>query len=553
VASPIFDLCDEYVTRTADLDPVWGTMRGIVGASGAGTDYGPDGQAAKAELIRGTLRRLGQLEPSTPDDRAAAGHLAERLTAELAWYDAGEPERGVHAPFGPLNLIRDSVELVRHDDADGWAQLAERLTAVPGMLASWRAGVAVGLRRGRVAARRQALEMALQADRYAGEGAPPTHDAIVAAYRASTSDGPLRTVLSDAAAAAHTAYAETGRWLREEYVPHAAAADGVGPERHALYRQLMLGADIDPHEAYEWAWAELHRVEDEIAIEIDKIQPGSSVEQVIAGLDATEYVDGAEAYRAWLQERHDEALAKLDGVHFDIAPALRRVEVTLAVGSSAGAPYYTPPSEDFTRPGKTWWPLGGRDRFAVWSELTTVFHEGVPGHHLQLGQARLMGDRLSRFGRVSGVPGHSEGWALYAERLADDLGWFTGPGQRLGMLKGSALRAARVVIDCGVHLDLPLPPAEAKRHGPKWTFEVATQVLRDRGHIADHRLHAEVVRYFGWPAQASAYKLGERIWQAARAEAERAAGPAFDLKQWHTRALGLGPIGLGRLAEALRS
>jgi uncharacterized protein (DUF885 family) len=142
------------------------------------------------------------------------------------------------------------------------------------------------------------------------------------------------------------------------------------------------------------------------------------------------------------------------------------------------------------------------------------------------------------------VSGHGEGWALYAERLADELGWFADSSTRLGMLGGSAMRAARVVIDIGVHLDLPLPD------GSRWSFDKACEVLRQRGRAEPHRVHAEVVRYFGWPAQAIAYKLGERAWLAAREEAMRR--PGFDLKRWHTAALELGPIGLAGLADALR-
>jgi uncharacterized protein (DUF885 family) len=156
----------------------------------------------------------------------------------------------------------------------------------------------------------------------------------------------------------------------------------------------------------------------------------------------------------------------------------------------------------------------------------------------------VAGDSLSRFARVTNVSGHSEGWALYAERLADELGWFTDRGSRLGMLTGSSLRAARVVIDIGVHLDLPLPD------GSRWTFDTACEFLRTRGRAEPHRVHPEVVRYFGWPGQAISYKLGERAWLAARAEAQRR--PGFDLKRWHTAALGLGPIGLDGLTETLR-
>lgn len=524
MASPVYDLCERYVGALAALDPVWGTMRGVAGTTGAATDFDPDGHAARADLIRATLAELGRTAPDgTAADEAATRFLRGRLTAELAFHDSGEPLRSVRAPFGPLATIRDSVELLARPE-----ERAERLAGVPGMLAGWRESLALGLERGLPAARRQALATAAQAERYA---TGRTH--------------------GDGADAAHAAYGETAGWLREAYAPRAAEADGVGPERHAVARRLILGADPDPAESYGWAWAELHRIEAELADEAGRVLPGASPAEAAAHLDETDVVVGTEAYRAWLQEQHDAAVDRLDGVHFDIAPRLRAVDATLAVGSSSGSAYYTPPDEGFTRPGRTWWPLGDRDRFAVWAEQTTVFHEGVPGHHLQLGQARVMGEALSRHQRVGGVSGHAEGWALYAERLADELGWFDAPGRRLGMLKASALRAARVVIDIGLHLDLPLPPAEAERHGPKWTFEVATEVLRDRGRIAAHRLHPEVVRYCGWPAQATAYKLGERAWLAARAEAERR--PGFDLKCWHTAALALGPVELDDLAGALRT
>ena len=541
--SGVYDLCERYVLRTAALDPIGATMRGIAGPVAAATDYGPDGYAARADLLRSTLAELAGTPAPSGADQAAARFLRGRLTAELAWHDSGEPERLLRAPFGLLAAVRDSVELLPRTD---WEAVAARLDAVPAMLAGWRTSLATGLEHGRPAARRQAVESAAQAERYA---AGATHDALRAEY----GEGPLAGRLAAAAAAAHAGYAEVARWLRTEYAPRAAEADGVGPERHAVARRLNLGADPDPLESYEWAWAELHRLEDELAAEAERVRPGAGLAAVIAELDETDVVVGADAYRGWLQERHDEALDRLDGVHFDIAPPLRTVEATLAVGSSSGSAYYTPPDEAFTRPGRTWWPLGDRQRFAVWAEQTTVFHEGVPGHHLQLGQARVLGDRLSRHQRVSGVPGHSEGWALYAERLADELGWFPTPGRRLGMLKASALRAARVVIDIGIHLDLPLPPAEARRHGERWTFAVATEVLRDRGRIAAHRLHPEVVRYCGMPAQATAYKLGERAWMAARDEARTRLGPAFDLKSWHTAALSLGPVQLEDLPTALRT
>ncbi len=535
--TPVFRLCDEYVTRWAALDPVAAGMRGLAEPFGAATDYGPDGYAAREELIAETLSALHAMTVTSERDRLAAGYLRERLEAQQAWHRAGEPLRSLRTPFGLVSTIRDSVDLLPRGSDDDWRNVAARMRAIPEMFAGWRASLDAGLARGTPAARRQAVEAAVQADRYAAG----THDELVAGY----GDGPLAAELAAAAAAAHRGYAEVARYLREDYAPRAAEADGVGADRYAVAARLSLGADIDATEAYEWGWAELARIEAEMAAEADRVRPGASAGEAAAILDETACVDGADAYLAWLRERHDRAIAELDGVHFDIAPPLRRIDVVLAPGSTSGAAYYTPPSEDLTRPGRTWWPLGGRQRFATWSELSTVFHEGVPGHHLQNGAVQVARDSLSRFARSTFVSGHGEGWALYAERLADELGWFDEPGTRLGMLAGSALRAARVVIDIGVHLDLPLPD------GSRWTFGRACEVLRERGRAEPHRVHAEVVRYFGWPGQAIAYKLGERAWLAAREEARRR--PGFDLKRWHTAALSLGPIGLAGLAEALRA
>jgi uncharacterized protein (DUF885 family) len=538
--TPVFRLCDEYSIRQAALDPVGAARSGLVAAFGAATDYSPDGFAAQRDLIKATLASLDTFQVTSQADRLAAAYLRERLTAQLAWHEAGEYLMSLRTPIGMVASLRDSVDLLPRAGDDAWRNIAARMAAIPDMFGSWRVSLDEGLAKGMSAARRQALECAIQAERYVG-----THQALVASYVADHGDGPLAAELRAASSAADRGYAEIARYLREQYAPRARESDGVGADRYAVAARLSLGADIDLADAYQWGWAELDRIEAEMVAEAARVKPGASIAEASAMLDQTEAVDGEDAYLAWLQDQHDRAIERLDGVQFDIAAPLHTIQAVLARGSTSGAAYYTPPSEDMTRPGRTWWPLGGRDRFETWSELSTVFHEGVPGHHLQNGAAKMAGDRLSRFARTSFVSGHGEGWALYAERLADELGWFDAPGTRLGMLGGSALRAARVVIDIGVHLDLPLPD------GSRWDFDVACAVLRDRGRCEPYRVHAEVVRYFGWPAQAISYKLGERAWLEARDEARRR--PGFDLKRWHTAALNLGPIGLGALAGELRA
>jgi uncharacterized protein (DUF885 family) len=197
-----------------------------------------------------------------------------------------------------------------------------------------------------------------------------------------------------------------------------------------------------------------------------------------------------------------------------------------------------------------WWSVPpGVTRFAPWRELTTVYHEGVPGHHLQIAQALTNGGELNSWRRLlSWNSGHGEGWALYAERLMDEFGFLSTPGERLGMLDGQRMRAARVVVDLGVHLGLPAPE---RWGGGTWDAAKAWELLKANVNMDHQFLRFELNRYLGWPGQAPSYKIGQRLWEQARADAQARLGAAFDLKTWHTRALNLGSVPLSLLPSAL--
>jgi uncharacterized protein (DUF885 family) len=267
-------------------------------------------------------------------------------------------------------------------------------------------------------------------------------------------------------------------------------------------------------------------------------------------------VDGVEAVRERLQAMMDDAMAALDGTHFDLAEPVRHVEAMIAPPGSAAAPYYTRPAQDFSRPGRTWLPTLGRERFPMWDLVSTWYHEGVPGHHLQLAQWAYVSPQLSTYQTSLGSVGANvEGWALYAERLMDELGYLTDPGARLGYLDAQQMRAVRVVVDIGMHLELPIPDdaegAVAAHRGEPWTPELARAFFGENCGRDPEFLDSELVRYLGLPGQAISYKLGERAWLEGRAAAQRARGEAFDLKAWHMAALSQGSLGLDDLAAEL--
>jgi len=149
------------------------------------------------------------------------------------------------------------------------------------------------------------------------------------------------------------------------------------------------------------------------------------------------------------------------------------------------------------------------------------------------------------------VSGHGEGWALYAERLMDELGYLPDPGDLMGLLDSQLLRAVRVVVDLGVHLSLRVPGDSRWRPGETWDATAAWEYLRARSQTSDAMLRYELNRYLGWPGQAPSYKLGERIWLQAREDAKARQGAGFSLKEFHSKALALGSIGLDPLREAL--
>jgi uncharacterized protein (DUF885 family) len=194
-----------------------------------------------------------------------------------------------------------------------------------------------------------------------------------------------------------------------------------------------------------------------------------------------------------------------------------------------------------------WWSVpDGVTEFATWRELTTVYHEGVPGHHLQIAQATYNKASLNSWRRIAGTSGHAEGWALYAERLMEELGYLDDPADRLGMLDGQRMRAARVVLDIGVHLGKRRPDG-----GGVWDADYAFDFLKRNVNMDESFVRFEVNRYLGWPGQAPSYKVGQRIWEQLREECRSREGADFDVKRFHRRALDLGGVGLDTLRGAL--
>ncbi len=550
---PVDAVAERFVDDYAALDPVSATYIGLPGFEDRLTDLSPDGFAARADLTRRALAAATAASPTDEREQVARDAFLERLGLDVELDDAHVPQSQVSVLTSGLHDVRSVFDLMPTDGEEAWSNIDARLAAVPEVLEGYRETLTRAVEQGHVSARRQLAAVAAQVRSWTGqEGGSSFFGDLVAQSDVEA----LGASLEKHADGANEAFAAFGRWLETDLAPRGREKDAVGREQYTLGSRYFLGATVDLEETYAWGWEELKRIEDEMARVAGQIVPGGSLEEAVAALEAdpARRIEGKESFREWMQDLATRTLDDMADTHFDIPEPVRRIECCIAPTTDGGI-YYTGPSEDFTRPGRMWWAVPeGVESFATWREVTTVFHEGVPGHHLQVAQTAYRKEVLNRWQRLMcWVSGHGEGWALYAERLMDELGYLDDPADKLGMLDGQSFRAARVIVDIGMHLEKEIPRDNpfGFRPGETWTPDLGLEFMRQHCRMEDAFIRFEVNRYLGWPGQAPSYKVGERIWLQAREDARARLGDAFDLRSFHRSALDLGSVGLDPLQAAL--
>ncbi|SMX68203.1 Uncharacterized conserved protein, DUF885 familyt [Brevibacterium sp. 239c] len=548
--SAVDAVAEEYVDRSLALSPSLALYLGLEGAKGF-DDFSPAGLAASNDLTVETLAKLAEVE-KTADlddvDLVTIDAMRERLTVDRDYFEAGFNHSSLNVIESPLQAIRDAFDLMPTETTQDWETVDTTMGAVPTSVAGYQESLSLAKSRGQISARIQIEKVIEQARTLAEPGS--NFDQLISA--ATDVPSSLTQQLSTHAEAARESFAHLADFLAAELLPAAPEDEACGREAYALYSRDFLGAEVDFDETYAWGLEELARIDAEQREVAEKIQPGADLFEVMETLnnDPERTLHGAEGLRKWMQKVADEAITELGKSHFDIPEPVRTIECKIAPSATGGI-YYTGPTDDFSRPGRMWWSVPeGVTEFATWQEKTTVYHEGVPGHHLQVGQATYVSDTLNRWRRLMcWVSGHGEGWALYAEKLMADLGFMKDPGDYLGMLDSQRLRAARVVLDIGFHLGLEAPESLG---GGIWNREKAWQFLTDNVAMDRSFLSFELDRYLGWPGQAPSYKIGQRLWEQFRDEAKAEAGTDFDLKAFHTKALNLGSVGLDTLGRAMK-
>ncbi|MFD1149409.1 DUF885 domain-containing protein [Saccharothrix hoggarensis] len=549
----VHGISNQYVADYAAADPLIATFMGVPGHDDRLTDYSPEGHAARAELAREAVAAITAAEPADKSEADAKAVFLERVGLQVELYDAGLAEGSLNVIASPVQNLREVFDQMPTETEDDWAVVAKRLTAMPDAVANLRAGLSYSADQGRVAALRQVRKVAEQCDTWAGRSGGKSFFAALIAD--APVDGALRTELETGAKAASEAFGDLAQYLRADLASRAPEKDAVGEDVYRLHSRYFTGSRLDLAEAYEWGWGEFTRIEAEMRQVANRIKPGATLAEAAAALDADPryVVRGKDGLQSWMQELSDKALLELRDVHFELPDELMRLECRIAPPGGGVGAYYTSPTPDFSRPGRMWWSVpDDKEEFSTWREVSTVYHEGVPGHHLQIATAVYQAEKLNEFQRLMcWVSGHGEGWALYSERLMRELGYLEDDGDLLGMLDAHLFRAARVIIDIGMHLELEIPKGTGFHEGERWTPDLGLEFMLTRTITEPAHVRDEIDRYLGWPGQAPSYKLGERLWLAARDDARARHGDAFDLKAFHKQALEMGAMGLDTLRERL--
>ena len=517
MGSEVDEVADHYWAALVQSSPTLATALGLDLNQDEYDDLSPAGLDAQYRLAMDTLDRLDQAMPADDTDRITVAAMRSSLGLEAESHDKGYDLLSLNGIASGVHEIREVYDAMPTETPDQVSTIARRLHATGPALDGWLATQRASIDAGIPAAIRQVDLLVEQITAWTSDGG--FFDDYL--KRTASRDLPdaVTTALAEGIDAAKGNFRRTAEALSTEIAPLATETDAVGIDRYRLASRQFVGTTVDLAETYEWGKQELARIEQLQRETAERIRPGASIKEAMAVLDADPayQITGTAALKVWMQERADEAISSLDGTHFEVPEQARHIEGMIASTHDGGV-YYTP-------------------------------HEGAPGHHLQISSAIAAREELNSWRRNYWTSGYGEGWALYAEWLMADLGYMDDPGHFMGLLDGQSMRAARVVLDIGLHCQFEAPE---EMGGGEWNWDKAWAFFNNHVSMDEGSARYEVNRYFGWPGQAPSYKLGERTWLELR-EAAKAKDPNFDLKEFHTTALRMGALPLDVLRRAMLS
>jgi uncharacterized protein (DUF885 family) len=539
-------LADTFHERWLATHPFVASIYGITGYDDRVSDDSEEGEAARRAELESVLVEAGGFDPSQLSDADAVtlGCLVENVHQELRDLDARLIEHTVSAmPVGGPPVLLGLAARTVIADAQAADDYLERLRRSGGWLDQQTERLRVGAAKGRLPV---AILVAEAIEWVEGVLQAPVPEALTVARPPEAWEGETAWREQRDALAAEVVKPALGRWaeLLRELLPRARSDDEPGlvhiPGGESDYAKCLQSFTTLPLSAHE-----IHRIglEELEAFEAQMLELGaqlglSSLADIHrAARESSKLLPPAEAMAAAVSAIRRAEAATPDFFPGPLPPPCDVAPMPSVIASSGMAPHYSPPRLDGERPGTFWFNLERPTAGTGWDLEVVAFHEGVPGHHLQLGRIRMLDD-LPDMQRQRSLSVFSEGWALYAEQLADEMGLYSGIESRIGALVTSLLRAVRLVVDTGLH-------------ALGWSRQRALEFCIAHVPMPEAFLANEVDRYIVYPAQAVTYLIGKREMIRLRGEAERRLGSNFALPDYHAAVLDSGSLPLPVLEDKL--
>jgi uncharacterized protein (DUF885 family) len=544
--APVEDLASRFWNWFLARQPTYATFLGYEDYDDKLPDPSAKGRAEEVEGLRGFLTDAASIQPDGLE-------LEESITLDMLEVVARiwlrQLEHRVHhfeaidAMSGPQSLPADLSRYQRVDGAERVGRLIARLEAFPTFLRANRANLEEGVREGRTAARPVVTRVLEQTRRLAATRAEQAPLLIAHPELDSESRARIQAAIErhvQPAVAEYLAYLE-------DYQRHSREGDGLWalPDGEDVYETLILASttiEAMPRELHDYGLAQLELIGRERA-EIARELGFGDVGKMRAELDGDS--SNAAATREELLERARRQIERASLVaprYFGRLPRASCEVRAVEEYQEAEAPpaFYLPPAPDGSRGGIYYVNTYEPKSRPLHRLAAATYHEAIPGHHFQIAiETELEGlPPFRRLGSRLVGSAYPEGWGLYSERLADEMGLYEDARERLGMLDAQAWRAARLVVDTGIH-------------SFRWERDRSVGLLRDVVGLSQLEAETETDRYITWPGQALSYMTGQREIQALRHEIEQRDGSRFDLSAFHDAVLGHGSLPLATLRREL--
>jgi uncharacterized protein (DUF885 family) len=547
----LMQLSHAYWETTLRANPTMATSIGDHRYDNLLEDNSPEGREALARAYRDLQARVEALDPAalSAEDRITHTALRFELESELASIDCGLGKWTVDPLGGPqVELFNIPAYHELSDDPESGTAMRERWAAMGPYVDRHVANLRTGLAEGKVAPEAAVKKVIGQIDEL--EATPVAEWALArpagnppAAWPAEVREAFSRELVETLITGLRPALLRYRDALRTEILPRARSQDRPGimhvPGGPECYRAMILrhtSLEMSPEEIHDLGVREVHRINAEMrelgkrVLDTDDLE---TIHRLLREDPAMHFTTRDE-----VQAKAEEALGRAEAAipdWFGIRPQApcRVVRMQPHEEKNSTIAYYFQPATDGSRPGSYYINTFAPETRPRYEAEALAFHEAIPGHHLQIAIAQEL-QGVPEFRKHTGVTAYVEGWGLYSERLADEMGLYTGDVDRIGKLSFDAWRACRLVVDTGMH-------------ALGWSRQEAVDYMVANTVLAENNIGNEVDRYITWPGQALAYKIGQQEILRLREDARKRLGDRFDIKGFHDAVLGEGAVDLRTL------